>query len=67
MSNIIKFPNTRWNPKTNNFYKIMKPARMVIAFIIITALVGILTAIFGPASLILMAVIFMFYTMACLP
>jgi len=67
MTNIIKFPNKFWNPKPKNFYTFIKPARYLAAFVSVTIFVSILTAIFGPATFIVMALIFLFYTMVYLP
>ena len=66
-NNIIRFPTKYWNPKPKSFYKFVQPAKMFAAFVAVTTLVGILTAIFGPAAFILMSVFLMFYTMARLP
>ena len=67
MNNIIKFPNTKWNPKPKNFYKFVMPARVIATTIAVAAILGILTAVVGPAAFIAMAVLLMFYTMAMLP
>ncbi len=67
MTNIIRFPTRTWKPKTKNFYKFVMPARVIATTIAVSALLGIMTAIFGPATFILMAVLFMIYTMIYLP
>jgi hypothetical protein len=67
MNNIVKFPRKTWNPKPKNFYKFVKPARYLATFIAVTTLVGLLTAIVGPLSFIIMAVVLMIYTMVYLP
>ena len=67
MNNIIKFPNTKWNPKPKNFYKFVTPAKYFATFVAVTAIVGVLTAAVGPAAFLIMAVVLMIYTMVYLP
>lgn len=67
MNNIIKFPRNKWMPKPKSFYTFVTPARYLASFIAVTALVGILTAITGPAAFLIMAIVFMIYTMIYLP
>lgn len=67
MNNIIKFPRNRWTHKPKSFYTFVTPAKYLATFIAVTAIVGILTAITGPAAFLIMAIAFMVYTMIYLP
>lgn len=67
MTNIIRFPQKTWTPKSKTFYKFVKPAKLFAIFIAVTTFVGVLTAALGPVSFIVMAVILMIYTMIYLP
>ena len=67
MTNIVKFPRTKWMPKPKNFYRFVSPAKYLATFIAVTIIVALLTAITGPAAFLIMAVIFMIYTMIYLP
>ncbi len=67
MTNIVKFPHNKWTHKPKNFYKFVTPAKYLAIFIAVTVIVGLLTAITGPAAFLIMAVFFMIYTMVYLP
>lgn len=67
MSNIIKFPTKTWKPKPKNFYKFVLPAKVIATTIAVATILGLLTAITGPAAFLIMAVLFMIYTMVYLP
>ena len=67
MTNIVKFPNKRWTHKPKNFYKFVMPARVIAITIAVATIIGLLTAITGPAAFLIMAVIFMIYTLIYLP
>lgn len=67
MTNIIKFPHQRWMPKPKSFYRFVMPARVIAITIAVATFIGLLTAITGPAAFIIMAVLFMIYTMIYLP
>lgn len=67
MTNIVKFPNKRWTPKPKSFYKFVMPARVIAITVAVSITIGILTAITGPAAFLIMAIIFMLYTMVYLP
>ncbi len=67
MTNIVKFPHTKWTPKPKNFYKFVMPARVIAITIAVSVIIGLLTAIAGPAAFLIMAVLFMIYTMVYLP
>lgn len=67
MTNIIRFPSKQFKPQPKNFYKFVMPARIIATTIAVAMFLGIMTAIFGPATFIVMAVLFMIYTMVYLP
>ena len=67
MTNIVKFPTTRFLSKPKNFYKFVMPARVIATTIAVSLIIGLLTAIVGPAAFLIMAVIFMIYTLVHLP
>lgn len=67
MTNIVKFPRTRWMPTPKNFYRFVMPARIIAITIAVAVTIGILTAITGPAAFLIMAVVFMIYSMVYLP
>ena len=67
MNNIIKFPRKIWTPKPKSFYKFVMPARVIATTIAVATIIGLLTAITGPAAFLIMAVVFMIYTLIYLP
>ena len=67
MTNIVKFPRKIWNPKPKNFYKFVMPARVIATTIAVATIIGLLTAVMGPAAFLIMAVILMIYTLIYLP
>ena len=66
-NNIVKFPSKQYKHKPKNFYKWVMPARIVAVTIAVSVALGIMTAIFGPATFIALAVLFMIWTMVYLP
>lgn len=67
MTNIVKFPRKTWTHKPKNFYKFVMPARVIAITIAVATIIGLLTAITGPAAFLIMAVVFMIYTLIYLP
>jgi hypothetical protein len=67
MNNIIRFPRKPWTPKPKSFYKFVMPARVIAITIAVALVIGLLTAVAGPAAFLIMAVVFMIYTMMYLP
>ena len=67
MTNIVKFPRKTWTAKPKNFYKFVMPARIIAITIAVAVTIGLLTAITGPAAFLIMAVLFMIYSMVYLP
>ena len=67
MNNVIKFPKKRWMHKPKSFYTFVTPAKYLAIFIAVTTVVGLLTAITGPAAFLIMALVLMIYTLIYLP